>query len=84
MVRVMGYINGQHTPSVTLGVDTVGDLIQARHTLVVEAAEALGVELLVPFDDVSIYLQGGAALTSLAHLEKDDSLYFGFGAWGSD
>ena len=34
MVRVMGYINGQHTPSVTLGVDTVGDLINARHTLV--------------------------------------------------
>ena len=71
MVRVMGYINGQDTPSVTLGVNTVGDLINARHTLVVEAAEALGVELLVPLDDVTIYLPGGAVLTALAHVEKD-------------
>ena len=79
MVRIIGYINGQDAPSVTLGVDTVGDLVTARHKLVVEAAEALGIELLVPFDDVTIYLPGGTALSAIAHVEKDDKLYFGFG-----
>ena len=77
MVRLLGRINGQLEPFVTLRVDVVSEPISARNELVIQAAELLGAELRVPSDNVTIYLAGGAAI-NVAHVEKDDELYFGF------
>ena len=38
MVRVIGRINGQKEPAVMLSVDTTLDVIEARQSLVTEAA----------------------------------------------
>ena len=74
MVRVLGRINGLLEPYVTLVVDTSGDPIVARRALVDQAAAQLSAALRVPSDDVTIYLQGGAAINLAATTVRESTL----------
>ena len=77
MVRVLGRINGLLEPFVTLAVDTAGHPSAARAALIDEAAAELRCERCVPHDAVKIYLSSGAVV-KLAHIDKDDEIYFAF------
>ena len=70
MVRIIGRANGQSQPAVMLNVDTSLDMIEARQSLVKEAAAQLQPEVACAFSEhVKIFLTGGVPV-NMELLEK--------------
>jgi hypothetical protein len=73
-VRVIGRVIGHEEPEALLRVNTVGDQMIARRSLIDEASTKLMVPLTVAYDKVTIFFENGDVV-NISSLKKNDEMW---------